>query len=250
MGSDFKILTGDLFTTKQGYEIEIIRVKLDNTYTILFNDERGTIIKNVKFQSIRSGVIRNPYHKTVYGVGYLGEGVYKTGTFNRHTIYYKVWFQMLKRCYDGNFHKKQPNYKDVTVCEKWHNYQNFAEWYEDNYNPETMQGWHLDKDILIKGNKIYSPETCCFVPQEINSLFTNSKNKRGDYPIGVIKNINKFNSSIGNNFLGSYNTPEEAFQAYKTAKEQYIKEVADKWKGLISDKVYEAMYNYKVEITD
>ena len=112
----------------------------------------------------------------------------------------------------------------------------------------------LDKDILLKGNKIYSPETCCFVPQEINNLFIKRLRGRGKYPIGVSLNKGKYFSEIscGNTriSLGYFDTPQEAFQAYKTAKEAYIKEVADKWRGQITEQVYEAMYNYKVEIDD
>ena len=139
---------------------------------------------------------------------------------------------------------------DCTVDERWHNFQNFAEWYYDNY----IEGYHLDKDILFKGNKIYSPETCCFVPQEINKLFTKRQSKRGDYPIGVISNKKRFISIFTKEkkifYLGSFATPEEAFIAYKTEKENRIKEIANKWKGLISDKVYQALINYQVEITD
>ena len=129
---------------------------------------------------------------------------------------------------------------------------------EQNYNPETMKGWHLDKDVLIKGNKTYSPDTCCFVPIEINLLLNKNKTIRGDYPIGVSfdKSYNKFIAKLKKSkvekqkFLGRFNILEEAFQAYKTAKEGHIKEVADKWKDQIDSRVYEAMYNYQVEITD
>ena len=117
-----------------------------------------------------------------------------------------------------------------------------------------MQGWHLDKDILIKGNKIYSPETCCFVPQEVNILFIKNSKRREGLPIGVYKQKNSFVAHLSKGkeqiYLGSFSTIEECFQAYKIAKEEYIKEMADKWKPLIHLKVYEAMYNYKVEITD
>ena len=161
---------------------------------------------------------------------------------------------MIKRCYNKKATEKEPTYIGCAVDERWHNFQNFAEWYDENYNPETMKEWHLDKDILIKRNKIYSHETCCFVPQEINLLFVKSNNTRGKYPIGVYKENRKFITQVRINgkreIVGSFNTPEQAFQAYKTAKEQYIKEVADKWKDKIDPRVYNAMYNYKVEITD
>ena len=114
-----------------------------------------------------------------------------------------------------------------------------------------MEGWHLDKDIICKECKIYSPETCAFVPADVNSLFIKNDIKRGIYPISVRKTKSqRFTSRLNGKHLGTFDTPEEAFQAYKTAKEEYIKEVANKWKDLISDQVYQAMYNYQVEITD
>ena len=78
---------------------------------------------------------------------------------------------MLERCYSQKTQEKHTTYKECSVSEEWYNFQNFAEWMDKNYNYETMQKWHLDKDILFKGNKIYSPERCAFVPQEINVLF-------------------------------------------------------------------------------
>ena len=155
-----------------------------------------------------------------------------------------MWSSMLQRVYSNNYSA----YKECTVDERWHNFQNFAKWFEENYNPETMEGWQLDKDILVKGNKIYSPETCCFVPIEINTIFKNDRQKgynktaKGNF----IVRVNKLNYR---ETVGRFNTESEAFQAYKVEKEKYIKEVAEKWKELISDRVYQAMYNYQVEIT-
>ena len=118
----------------------------------------------------------------------------------------------------------------------------------------------LDKDILIKGNKEYAPDKCIFVPQRINNLFTKNDCKRGNLPIGVNyrKDKNKYEAScsiLNNNIkkrkhIGYYNTPEEAFLAYKQFKEQYIKQVADEYKGRIPDRLYEAMYKWEVEIDD
>ena len=137
----------------------------------------------------------------------------------------------------------------ISVVE-WHNFQVFAKWFDENYK----EGFVLDKDILLKGNKIYSPDTCVFVPREINGIFTLRQNKRGDYPIGVLKNGNKFQANIvrynKREYLGTFNTPEEAFQVYKVAKEDYIRHVANKWKNQITEECYQALLNYKIEITD
>lgn len=190
--------------------------------------------------------------KKLYNIGFVSKGIYITtyGTKSRKS--YSVWKDILRRCYDEKTQEKFSAYKGCSISEEWYDFQNFARWYENNH----IEEFQIDKDILIKWNKIYSSETCCFVPQEINSLFTKKSSKRGKYPIGVIKRNRKkpYEANINKNgkclYLGVYLTEEEAFQAYKEAKEKHIKEVADKWKDLINNKVYQAMYNYQVEITD
>lgn len=235
-------------TTKEGYEIEIIEYFSSHNCTIQFKD--GTILKNKGYYSIKKGEIRNPYHKSVYGVGYFGEGKYKSEVNHKPTKEYHTWSSLIKRCHNEKERDKFPTYKDCTITKEWHNFQNFAAWIEDNYNPNIMQGWHLDKDILIKGNKIYSPETCCLVPRKINSLFLKYENRNNEYPIGVTKESNKFTAKFKNKRLGLFDTINEALQAYKVAKEAHIKEVADLWKDKINPKVYQAMYAYQVEIID
>ena len=142
------------------------------------------------------------------------------------------------------------------MCEEWHNFQNFARWVEENIYFIDRDKINLDKDILQKGNKIYSPDTCIFVPQKINTLFCKANKIRGKYPVGVsYSKINeKFQSKISKRnktiHLGFFNTSEEAFYAYKKEKERYIKEVADDYKPYIPQKLYEAMYRYEIEITD
>ena len=118
----------------------------------------------------------------------------------------------------------------------------------------------LDKDILCKGNKVYSRDTCIFVPERINLLFVKRDNDRGDCPIGVTPNLSdnyQVRCNNGNRksiYLGSYSTKEEAFQVYKNYKEKVIKEVIDSYEGIIPEphytKLKTAMYNYKVEIDD
>ena len=247
---------GEIYVNNDGYEFTIIEYINNKNCSIRFND--GTVVKKRFYADLIKGVVKHPMSKLVYGVGYLGIGNFKSSVNNKPTKEYKSWSAMLKRCYSEKELLRRSTYKGVTVCKEWHNFQNFAQWFEDNYNPETMEGWHLDKDILVKGNKVYSPDTCCFVPIEINLLLNKNKTIRGDYLIGVSfdKSCNKFIAKFKKSkvkkqkFLGRFNILEEAFQAYKTAKEEYIKEVADEWKKLISEKVYQALINYQVEITD
>ena len=169
---------------------------------------------------------------------------------------------MLERCYDKKLHEKRPTYKDCEVSKKWHNFQNFAKWYYNNYYEVDDETMCLDKDILIKGNKIYSPETCIFVPQTINNLFTKRDSKRGDSVIGTCyhkrykvyeANCHLINPKTGkskNKYLGRYDTELEAFEVYKYYKEKNIKEVADYFKKEIPDELYQSLHDYIVEITD
>ena len=234
---------GEKYITYQGYTTEIIEYFSSSNVTIQFED--GTIIKNRQYNDIKNGKIKNPFHPTINEVGFYG-----VGNYTANDKYYHIWKGMLNRCYDNKRQKSKISYKDVTVCEEWYNFQNFAQWYEQNYK----ESFELDKDILFKGNKIYSPQTCCFIPNEINVLFTKSNRTRGVLHIGVHHNNYKYVASLNieskKTYIGSYETEIEAFQAYKIAKEIEIKRVADKWKEKITEQTYTAMYNYVVEITD
>jgi hypothetical protein len=204
-------------------------------------------------------VDRNLYEKTLYGVGYIGEGIYKVSLQRVYSPHYIYWTTMLKRCYSEKFHKTNPSYIGCTVAEEWHSFQNFAEWYDENYYEVEGEVMCLDKDILVKGNKSYSSETCIFVPSTINKLFVKSKASRGDFPIGVslrkdtLINPYRVICSTGKRkqkCVGHFNTPEEGFLAYKVFKENVIKEFANNYKNQIPVKLYNAMMKYKVEITD
>lgn len=165
---------------------------------------------------------------------------------------YEIWAGMLYRCYKSSWRV----YSDVQVCEEWHTFSNFKKWFE---SPENgyREGYHLDKDILVKRNRIYSPDTCCFVPLEINCLLVGCNNKQRNKTIGVrlestgsyIAHITKHHKSYR---IGSFPTEDEAFSAYKREKEAYIREVAQKYykEGAITERVYTALLNYEVEICD
>lgn len=241
---------GEIHKNNNGEEFEIIEYVNALNCTIRFMDVNKYIIENVSYKRIELGKVKNPFALSVFGVGFYGGS-----TKNKSKLSVNKWRYVLARCYHNKSKEKRPAYKNVTVCDDWHNYQNFAKWHEDNFKSH-MQGWHLDKDILTKGNKVYSSETCCFVSHEINTLFNIQEARRSDLPSSVtrIKNSMKYRSMIhiyDKTFhLGVFNTIEEAFQAYKIIKEGHIKEIADKWRGQITEPTYQAMYNYQVEITD
>ena len=152
----------------------------------------------------------------------------------------KAWENMKQRCYSEKYHKKYPTYKGCYVCDDWLNYDNFKKWFDKNYNSETMKDFVLDKDILVEGNKIYSPETCCFVPQEINNTFKNYKNKK--YSIGIFFKYNKFvvllNRFKKRNSYGGFYNEYNAKKVYEIALKDYRQELAEKYKNVIDIKVY------------
>ena len=169
--------------------------------------------------------------KLVAGVGY-NDGTYPSVKVKEHAL----WRSMLARCYKEENLIKKPAYRGCSVF--------------------NTKGWSLDKDLLFKGNKSYSEDTCVFVPIEINNVIVKADSQRGDYPIGVFydKERKKFQARMWvynkPKFLGRYETVDEAFQTYKTNKEKHIKGMAETWKDVIDFRAYEALVNYKVEITD
>ena len=242
-------------TNNFGSKIKIIEYNGWDNVIVQFEDGYK---KKIRYDYFKSKNIKSPYERRTYGLGYLGEGENKTKENGKHTYKYKTWDGILQRCYSKIKQELRPTYKDCTVCEEWHNFQNFGKWFDENFYQIENETMCLDKDILHKGNKIYSPETCIFVPNRINVLFTKSDKTRGKYPIGVQKHKNKFiarcstynNNNCNEKYLGSFYSAEEAFNSYKIFKEKYIKQVADEYKDKIPQKLYEAMYNYKVDITD
>lgn len=206
---------------------------------------------------------KNPYEASVYNIGYLGIGKYKTKKDGKPTKEYDEWKGMLRRCYNEKERLKSPTYEYSYVCDEWLNFQNFAEWWNNNIYECKNEKMQLDKDIFVKDNEVYSPETCFIVPQRINQLFNKSKrNKKSGLPLGVVDNPNGSNNGYcatcrvykdgksKNVYLGIYDTPEKAFDAYKTFKENYIKQVADEYYNYIPRELWKAMYEYEVEITD
>ena len=202
---------------------------------------------------IKRGTVRDRLQPSVFGVGITGEHpVRESGILTRE---YYVWHNMLQRCYSSKLHQSFPTYKDCIVSENFKYFPYFKEWCNKQVGFDN-EGWSLDKDILLKGNKLYSEDTCCFVPNEINTLIINDKALRGGTPVGVNlakktgRYLAKFKKGSANGYLGTFDTSEEAFYVYKLEKEKYIKKVADKWKDNIDVRVYEALMNWEVSIYD
>ncbi len=243
---------------KCGEECEIIEYRNCDDMTVRFLNT-GELTRST-YQQFKNGSIKSHFTPTVYGVGIVG--LEETKINGRQTKSYNTWHSMLRRYYDSKYQKKYPTYIGCTVCEEWLYYKNFKDWFYQNYYEIDNQQMALDKDILVKGNKIYSPENCTFVPERVNTLFIKKDANRGSLPIGVCyKKQNKKYQAYCSIFdmksnkrktrnLGYYSTPEEAFNIYKQFKEKYIKEIADHYKDRVPSHLYNAMYNYKIEIDD
>jgi hypothetical protein len=246
----------------QGYTMKVVDYIDYRNVVIEFQDDYREQVK-CTWGAFERGTIKNHYIPFVCGVGMVGTK-YPATINGKKTKEYASWSSMIARCHtksivngENHFHR----YEDVVVCDEWLLYENFYEWL---HSQENFDKWILldkgviDKDILIKNNKIYSPETCCLVSQNINMLFAKSNKTRGEYPIGVTyKTRDKVfevqcNLNGKETYLGRRSTPEQGFLLYKQYKESYIKQVAQEEysKGNITKQCYEAMMNYEVEITD
>lgn len=243
---------GEIGKNKYGTTAMIIDIVDAVNYKIEFQDEYH-YVRNVRYDDFVKGAFINPYDPVVQGVGYRGVGQYSSTT---HKSIHKRWCDMLKRAY--NPADKDSAYINTTVCKEWHNFQNFAQWYEDNFY--TIDGcvMQLDKDILCKGNREYCPDKCVFVPQFINAMFTKCNKARGNLPIGVTMHKGKYYVQCQTyldhiqkqNYIGLFNSEKEAFIAYKKFKEDYLSKVAEEYKNKIPTQLYEALKTYNVDYDD
>ena len=253
-----KPYVGEVFKSIENDMYMVIDYIDDNNIIIMFlDDNKG--INITSYWNLKHGVVKNPF-RPGFCNNYLGEGDYNkkdylkiyqtwTGLFARHTI-------------EGQMKDKNASYINSSICNEWYNYQNFALWY-DNYisslNPLYYNDYQLDKDILQWNQqyKIYSPNTCCLVPKEINkALLGSHRSRRNELP----KSISMFEKKskvvycpyivrYGNrSYLGSYSTPQEAFEVYKQTKKEYIRELANKYYSInaIRWNVYQALCNIEI----
>ena len=250
---NYKDCVGKVYKSKSSGDFKILK----------YNDARNVEIQFLKtgfetvarLDHIRNGEIKDPYSPSVFDVGIVGTN-YPATVNGRITKEYNRWHSMLERCYSDTSKKRNPTYEGCEVSENFKSYEYFYEWCQKQIGFNN-EGWHLDKDLLVKGNKVYSEDSCVFLPQEINKILTKRTTSRGEYLIGIYwsKTHKAFKAQVGKNkggreFLGYFNTELEAYNAYKQAKEAFVKEQANKWKNKIDPRAYEALMNYTVEITD
>lgn len=245
---------GEKFKTYQGYEVEIIEYFNCQNSTVKFNDERGTTRKKVTIKELKSGSVKNLFRPDILGVGFYGEGIHKAKINGQMTKCYTTWFNILNRCYGSpSVNNRAKTYFDVFVCKEWHNYQVFAQWFIENYDFQTMNNtWNIDKDILCPTCKIYSPETCIFIPNEVNVVFKKNNESVVGLPKGVYPKDGKYQSSISRfgkqYYLGFFNTIEEAHNIYVKNKKEYLVEVSKKWRGILSDRICDAIESFDINL--
>ena len=250
---NYRDCVGKVCKSKSSGDFKILKYKDRANVEIQFiNTGCGMV---ARLGDIKNGNVKDPYSPSVYGVGVVGTK-YPAYEYGVATKEYILWCNMLKRCYSAVFKTKQLTYKDCEVSDNFKHYEYFYEWCHKQIGFGN-EGWQLDKDLLVKGNKVYSENTCVFIHKEINSVLTKRENMRGEYLIGVCwhKKDKAFVAMVSKSkgkreWLGTFNTEIEAFNAYKRAKESFVKEQADKWKSKIDPRAYNALMNYEVEITD
>lgn len=201
----------------------------------------------VEASQLRQGRVKNPYKPTVFGVGYIGQGDFKSHIAGGRSPAYAAWYSMMVRAYSQPYSIKNPSYADVSVHTDWHNFQVFAYWsHSQPYAQDTS--FDLDKDLMDIGNKQYGPSACSFVPHAINSLF--NRGPVGKYPQGVTRKGPKsfsarLNTARGRLSLGFFTSPEQASKVYIKAKKEYIKEVANKFKDQLHPRVYANLISWE-----
>ena len=160
---------------------------------------------------------------------------------------------MKHRCYSEEYHKLHPSYIGCEISEEFSTFEKFYVWAKDNFYQFRNELMDLDKDILVKGNKIYSPNTCIFVPQSVNKILTLRQLHNGNYPLGVYYNKRacKFKAQInirGRRItLGCFGTPQEAHKVYIQAKQEYLRWTAYEYRDEIPEKLFNALLKYQIE---
>lgn len=251
---------GCVYKTRTGSFVKVIEYINSENVTVEFLDDTHYIAHNLILANVKSGSVKNPYLRSSVHGGYLGEGPYNST--GKYANIHKCWDDTRTRCY-GNHEGCNVSYIGVSVDPIWDNYQNFAEWatnYLKDMNPNVK--YNIDKDILqwkVPNNeKIYSPETCCFIPEEINQALVNIQDPKrptnSNKVLGVFETANhkyavRSRKDGKNATIGTYNTIEEASAVYKNYKETKIRDLATFYynAGALKKDIYDILMNLTIE---
>ena len=241
---------GQTKVSRDGATMKIVEYNGANDITVEFMDDLNYKVHAI-YHNFQQGTIFNPGWRMMYNRGYIGVGPYEQTIDNKPTKAYDAWRRMFDRCYNAKYHEKYPTYIDCEVCEEWFNFQNFAKWFYNNYYEVDGQSIEVDKDWYVIGNKTYCPNSCCLVPNLINTcMLTHDKIKNHDMPIGVMwhKNgsyVSRCSDHGKRKIIGYYNNIKDAENAYWNYKINYISRLADEYKKYIPDRLYDAMKDFK-----
>jgi len=155
------------YRTNEGYEVVVLKKISSDRLLIEFQDNYRHR-REVDRSALRIGSVKNPFHRRAHGVGFIGVGKFLSSKNGKPVKEYKAWVRMIERCYSNKLHDRYPTYKNCTVHPDWHDYQAFAKWYTSQKYYDL--DYALDKDLLVRGNKVYSEDNCCLLPAEINGL--------------------------------------------------------------------------------
>lgn len=244
-GTRFKNAQGDWATMIEDIDHKNVKILFDSGTTT-----------TVAFSHLKDGEFKDWMKPTVCGFGYMGAPRGKVCN-----VSYKRWAAMIQRCYSDKSSDKSKlkSYRGVVVCDDWLNFSSFAKWYKSQRNYDKTD-WHIDKDLLSGGKgKVYSPETCVLLPLEINLNIKQRRVNQTKYGRGVVKYGCKYVARMArdgyksdrlNEVLGTFSTPQEAALCYKTHKESFVKELAERWKDELDTAAYSALLAWEVENTE
>lgn len=240
---------GTRFETNFNGECEVIAVRGTNDIDVRFDD--GTVVKT-RSGSLKRGEVKNPNTPKIFGVA--------TNDLENmtHTKVYTKWHSMIRRCYSSTFHKTNPAYIGVTVQPSWLIFSNLKRDVENLpfFSCCETDNYELDKDILADGSRMYKLETISFVPKEINTTLVKdirsgkykgyAVNQHGNYSVSTHGELDAIRKELGLKY--SHRNKEDATSVYKQSKAERMRRLAEKYKGMVDDRVYEKLQNYDFEL--
>ena len=213
-------------------------IKYENAKNVYVMFEDGTFVKATS-SNLRTGSVKNPNKPTVFGFG-VNDANLRDPTDKR----YVLWYSLIRRAYSEVYHKRKPTYKGVRVSGDWKYLSNFIRDVEQmpNFDMALSENWELDKDLLGGNQRLYSKDTCCFLPRELNTLFTNESNKGLKKGVFYNKRLGKFTASInrggkGRSHIGVYLTEDEAHYNYCKEKQKHLDSLILKYEDKLPDNV-------------